>query len=167
MLYCNHSKGKEQRNQDEGCTVRLNAKYIINNNLGCDLRKKGEFKMTTLKINFRNHTIEMPSMKYATAASKFGTIEYQEVQQACKDFPTYNITIRTAQRRPNASRGLTLEVMEDYISKNDKNGEVKKQYDFLRGKDNGSVPPAPYFKIKKWFLETYPNYSKSSTTNEQ
>ena len=123
--------------------------------------------MTTLKINFRNHTIEMPSMKYATAASKFGTIEYQEVRQACKDFPTYNLTIRTAPKRPNASRGLTFDVMADYILKNDKNGEIKKQFDFLRGKDNGSVPPSSYFKIKKWFLETYPNYNTSSTTNEQ
>ena len=123
--------------------------------------------MITLKINFKNRTIEMPSKRYASAASKFGSIEYREVQQACKDFPTYNLMIRTAPIRANASRGLTYEVMEDYISKNDEDGEIKKQYDFLRGKNNDSVSPASYFKIKKWFLETYPNYNKSSTTNEQ
>ena len=37
-------------------------------NLGCDQRKKGVIIMMTLTINTRNHTIEMPSKKYATAA---------------------------------------------------------------------------------------------------
>ena len=38
--------------------------------------------LKTLKINFKNRTIEMPSKRYASAASKFGSIEYHEVQQA-------------------------------------------------------------------------------------
>ena len=96
MLYCNHSKGKEQRSQEEGCTVRLNAKYNNKNNLGCDLRKKGVIAMMTLTINRRNHTIEMPTKKYATAASKYGTVEYNEVQAARRDYPNYNVVTRKA-----------------------------------------------------------------------
>ena len=128
--------------------------------------------MMTLTINRRNHTIEMPTKKYATAASKFGTVEYNEVQAARRDYPNYNVVTRKAPKRADNLKGLTYEVMEDYISKNDKKGEIKVQYDFLRGKADGSVCSASYGEIKKWFLTTYPTFGKfpqntTSTTNEQ
>ncbi len=117
--------------------------------------------MMTLTISFRNHTIEMPSKKYATAASKFGTIEYNEVQAARRDYPNYKVVTRKAPKKFDNLKGLTYEVMENYIENHDnENKEIKKQYDFLRGKAEGSVSSVTYGEIKKWFLATYPTFGK-------
>ena len=70
-------------------------------------------------INSINHTIEMPTKKYATAASKFGTVEYNEVQTARKDYPTYKVVTRKVPKRADTLKGLNYEVMETYISKHD------------------------------------------------
>ena len=126
--------------------------------------------MMTLTINRRNHTIEMPTKKYATAASKYGTVEYNEVQAARRDYPNYNVVTRKAPKKADNLKGLTYEVMEDYISKHDSKDEIKKHYDFLRGRTEEMPCSAPYGKVKKWFLETYPNYGKypqASTTIAQ
>ena len=112
--------------------------------------------MMRLTINTRNHTIEMPSKKYATAASKFGTAEYLEVQTVRKDYPNYNVVTRKAPKKSDTLKGLTYEVMEAYIAKHDKNGEIKKKYNFLRGKTEESTCSASYGEIKKWFLNKYP-----------
>ena len=124
--------------------------------------------MMTLTINRRNHTIEMPTKKYATAASKYGTVEYNEVQAARRDYPNYNVVTRKAPKKADNLKGLTYEVMKDYISKHDENGEIKKQYDFLRGKSEDSVCSVSYGQIKKWFLDTYKDFGKfpENTTKE-
>ncbi len=121
-----------------------------------------------LTINSRNHTIEMPTKKYATAASKFGTVEYNEVQTARKDYPTYKVVTRKAPKRADTLKGLNYEVMETYISKHDKDGEIQKQYNFLRGKSDDSVCSVSYGQIKKWFLDTYKDFGKfpENTTKE-
>ncbi len=129
--------------------------------------------MMTLTINHRNHTLEMPTKKYAIAASKFGSVEYNEVQAARRDYPNYNVVTRKASKRADNLKGLTYEIMEDYIKKHDNDKkEIKNQYDFLRGKAEGSISSVTYGKIKKWFLATYPTFGKfpqntSSTTIEQ
>ena len=110
--------------------------------------------MMSLTICSRNHTIEMPTKKYATAASKFGTAEYNELQAARRDYPTYKVVIRKAPKRADTLKGLNYEVMEKYISAHDESGEIKKQYNFLRGKSDDSVCSVSYGTIKKWFLET-------------
>ena len=129
--------------------------------------------MMTLTINRRNHTIEMPTKKYATAASKFGTVEYNEVQAARRDYPNYNVVTRKAPKRADYLKGLTYEIMEDYIKNHDNdNKDALNQYNFLRGKADGSVCSASYGEIRKWFLTTYPTFGKfpqntTSTTIEQ
>lgn len=120
--------------------------------------------MMTLTINRKNRTIEMPSKKYAVAASKFGSDEYNEVQVARSHYPTYNVVTRKTSKRADTLRGLTYEVMESYITKHDKEGKIKKQYDFLRGTSEDSICPASYGEIKKWFLKTYPTFGKFPQT---
>lgn len=122
--------------------------------------------MMSLTINRKNHTIEMPTKKYATAASKFGSVEYNEVQAARRDYPNYNVVTRKAPKRADNLKGLTYEIMEDYIKKHDNDKkEIKNQYDFLRGKAEGSVSSVTYGEIKKWFLATYPTFGKFPQTS--
>ena len=55
--------------------------------------------MKTIAINNKNHTIELPSKKYAAAASKFGTEEYKTLQQVRRDYPTYRVTTSSRKTR--------------------------------------------------------------------
>ena len=120
--------------------------------------------MMSLTICSRNHTIEMPTKKYATAASKFGTAEYNELQAARRDYPNYKVVTRKVSKKSDNLKGLTYEVMEKYIESHDnENKAIKKQYDFLRGKADGSVCSASYGEIKKWFLSTFKEFGKFPT----
>ena len=122
--------------------------------------------MMTLSFNHKNKTIEMPTKKYAASAAKYGTDEYIEVQNARRDYPTYKVVTRNRKiEKKDTLKGLTYEVMEDYISKHDSKDEIKKHYDFLRGRTEEMPCSAPYGKVKKWFLETYTNYGKYPQTS--
>jgi len=117
--------------------------------------------MMRLTINTKNHTIEMPTKKYATAASRYGTVEYNEVQKARRDYPNYRVVAKNRKiEKKDTLKGLTYEVMEKYIASHDKNGENKKYFDFLRGNSEETPCSATYGEIRKWFLETYPKYGK-------
>lgn len=116
--------------------------------------------MTTIKINTKNHTIEMPSKKYALAASKYGSDEYIEVQNARHDYPNYKVVTRKAAKRKDTLKGLTYDVMERYIASHDTNNEIRNHYDFLRGNSEETSSRSTYGEIKAWFLTTYPNYGK-------
>lgn len=113
-----------------------------------------------LTINRKNHTIEMPTKKYALAASKYGTKEYKEVQDALLHHANFTVVTRKTAKRKDTLKGLTYDVMEKYIATHDTNGEIKNHYDFLRGKSEDTSCSATYGEIKKWFLTTYPNYGK-------
>ena len=51
--------------------------------------------MSHITINTKAHTIEM-SKKYAVNASRFGTPEYNELQQVRRDYPNYRIVTKSA-----------------------------------------------------------------------
>lgn len=128
--------------------------------------------MMTLTINRKNHTIEMPTKKYALAASKYGSDEYKEVQSARADYPNYKVVTRKSAKRSDNLKGLTYEVMESYIAAHDDaEGSNKKYYDFLRGVSEEKASSSSYGEIRKWFLKAYPTYGKyvkvTSDTIEQ
>lgn len=120
--------------------------------------------MMRLSFNHKDKTIEMPTKKYETAASKYGTDEYIEVQNARRDYPNYRVVRRNRKIKKNDTiKGLTYEVMEKYIKSHDKENSIKNHYDFLRGKADGSVCSASYGEIKKWFLSTFKEFGKFPT----
>lgn len=121
----------------------------------------------TLTINTRNNSIEMPTKKYAAAASKYGSPEYIEVQNARRDYPNYKVVTRKTTKRHDNLKGLTYKVMKTYIASHDENGELMKKYTFLRGESENSIHSEPYGVIKKWFLETYPNFGKEPQSNAE
>ena len=122
--------------------------------------------MMRLSFNHKDKTIEMPTKKYETAASKYGTDEYIEVQNARRDYPNYRVVRRNRKIKKNDTiKGLTYEVMEKYIKSHDKENSIKNHYDFLRGRTEEMPYSATYGEIKKWFLATYPNYGKYPQTS--
>ena len=69
--------------------------------------------MTNLTINAKNHTIEM-TKSFSKAASKFGSPEYNEWQNARRDYPTYRVATVTKKGAKPEYKGLTYAYMEKY-----------------------------------------------------
>lgn len=113
---------------------------------------------TNIKINDKNHTIEIIK-KFATAAKRFGTPEYDDLQAVRRDYPRYRIEIKTAAKKADCFKGLTIKYMESYIRNHD-DEETLTNFFVLCGKDeNGDdqefAATATYGEIKKWFLDSH------------
>ena len=120
--------------------------------------------MTNITINNKKHTIELTKKDY-NKASKFGTPEYNDLQEARKAYPGYKVIIAVRKTTSSSYKGLTYEYMKAYIEKHD-DDKKSRMADFLmfRAKDEASVSAnavsAHYQEIKAWFLETYPEIEK-------
>ena len=119
-------------------------------------------KMTnSLTINERNRTIEM-TKKFANAAKRYGSREYEDLQNARRDYPRYKVVTRTPKRKKDSFKGLNLAYMEKYIKEHEKdNAAILTDFYKLCGKDkNGNKLELEkaecYGKIKEWFLKQYP-----------
>ena len=118
--------------------------------------------MTAITINAKNRSIEL-TKTFATASSKFGTPEYDQLQQVRKDYPTYKVVTvtRKATKTDKPSyKGLTYEYMAKYIKSHDDAEENMKEFMELRGVseegENALAESAHYQTIKDWFLGKYP-----------
>ena len=118
--------------------------------------------MTAITINAKNRTIEL-TKTFATASSKFGSPEYEQLQMARKDYPNYKVVTIT-RKAPKSDKptfkGLTYEYMEKYIKSHDNAEENMAEYMELRGiSEEGEEALAESFnyqEMKDWFLDKYP-----------
>jgi len=125
--------------------------------------------MTTININSKNTTIEM-TKAFAKAASRFGSEEYRQLQQARVDYPNYRVVTKSASKHRDTLKGLTFDYMLEYIDKHDKNldDSMTVKAAFLKlsardeeGKKIEGAEYASYGEIKKWFLEQYPELNSN------
>lgn len=119
--------------------------------------------MTVITINAKNRTIEL-TKTFATASSKFGTTEYDQLQQVRMDYPNYKVVTiaRKATKSDKPSyKGLTYEYMEKYIkAHDDENQTIMKEYMEVRGlsdeADENLAESFNYQEMKDWFLDKFP-----------
>ena len=99
------------------------------------------------------------SKKEMTAASRFGSDAYKNLQEARRDYPDFRVT--TITRKVNTQRetykGLTYAYMEKYIAAHDDEAcTIMAEYNMYRGiSEDPSVllPDAyTYNELKAWFL---------------
>ena len=120
-------------------------------------------------ISHNDKTITL-TKAYAKKANTPGTKEFRELAQLHKNYPDYDIVMRTATVSGNKEvhDGLTIELMEKIIARQPNAAELTKEYkEFLsfwgrevKDKKNPgkTVIRAPYGKTKSWFLKKVPNY---------
>jgi hypothetical protein len=143
--------------------------------------KVEETIMTSIKINEKNRTIEL-TKAFSNKANKYGTVEYRELQEVRRDYPSFKVVTKNTVKNKDGLKGLTLEYMEKYI-KDHKDGKIKNEetgeettmdllvefYDMCGKDENGKKTEfskvAPYGKIKKWFLKTYPIFEEYKQNN--
>ena len=116
--------------------------------------------MTTITLNTKKNTIEL-TKTFATAAAKFGTEEYKQLQEVRRDYPTYRvITVSRTAPKPQF-KGLTYNYMEKYIeAHDDEKQSIMNDYLDLRAMSDAAkdamAEAASYQDVKDWFLNTYP-----------
>ena len=116
--------------------------------------------MKNLTVNFAENKIEISS-KYANAASKINSREFQELMNLKKNFPTFEVSVvKSSTRKANSFKGLTMEYMEEYIKNHDDDGTIINEFNTLCGKNGEISATASYGEIKMWFLNTYPEFEQ-------
>lgn len=115
-----------------------------------------------MTINARSHSIEM-TKKFAKAAAKFGSDEYNQLQEARKDYPNYKVVTvsRKTSTKKESYKGLTYSYMESYIkAHDDEEKSIMAKYMMLRGLSQEAqevlAEPCSYMEIKEWFLNQFP-----------
>ena len=114
-----------------------------------------------MKINMFEREIVL-TKKEMTAASRYGSDAYKELQNARRDYPGYEVVIvtKTVKTQRETYKGLTYEYMEKYIkTHDDEAGTIWREYKIFRGKplDEKDLIPVPYTyrEMREWFLEKY------------
>ena len=128
--------------------------------------KKGNHMTKTTKgyaISHNDKTITL-TKAYAKKANTPGTKEFRELANLHKNFPDYDIVMRTANitAEKNTHDGLTIERIEKIISAQTNAEELMKEYKVfvsfwgkeVEDKKTGKkVMRAPYGKVKSWYLK--------------
>ena len=116
--------------------------------------------MTNIIINAKNHTIEM-NKTVTKAASRFGTSEYNELQEVRRAYPTFRVVTVAKKTAKPIYKGLTFEYMEKYIAAHDDEEQsITAEYLMLRGLDeagkDADADSANYSDIRDWFFQAFP-----------
>ena len=121
-------------------------------------------KTNTLKIDFNTNTLIM-DRTFAKAAAFVGSEEYNILQNARRDYPTFIVATRSIKKNPNKEsyKGLTYEYMESYIASHNEN--KMKEYEEMRLL--AKCHSIRYPHIKKWFLATFPEVEKFSLETDK
>lgn len=117
----------------------------------------------TLKINHKNRTLVM-DRTFAKAASFVGSNEYNLLQDARRDYPSYQVTLRSIKKKEDKEsyRGLTYKYMEDYIRSHANAAANMAEYHQQRLL--AECHSIRYPNIKKWFLAMYPEVAQFGIT---
>ena len=114
-----------------------------------------------MKINFEKKTIEMTKAE-AKEASVYGSKEYKEMLKIRAELPEFTFTVITpVRRKANHSvdhlKGLDFDFMRTYIKTYGSEEQLAKLDSFRAHKKDGlKVKAEGYGKVKKWFLNQFP-----------
>lgn len=113
-----------------------------------------------IRINRNTRTVEV-TKSFDKAASRFGTREYEAMQQVRKDYPDYAIVVKSIRSKVDHYKGLTYDFMEKYIvAHDDADGRKLAEFNDLRATSEEAqafgAEAFSYGEIKAWFFKNYP-----------
>lgn len=121
--------------------------------------------MTNIRVNRKMRTLEI-TKKFDKLASRYGTDEYKELQNALAENPGFKVVVRstTSSKKRETYKGLTFDYMEKYIEAHDNNGTIMEEFKIMRGKTDEAqeafADSMSYHEIKEWFFLTYPTIAE-------
>ena len=116
--------------------------------------------MSNIRINEKNYTIEI-TKKFAAAAKRFGTHEYDDLQTVRRDYPKYRVITKSTKKKADSFKGLTYEYMETYIRAKDPD-RMEEFKSVMKQNEHGDNPT--YGEVKRWFLDCYKEKLTLSTS---
>lgn len=115
-------------------------------------------KENIMTINFANNCIELTTSEMKNAMT-FGSSEYNDLQKARHDYPTYRVVEKKIKNKSDFSK-LTMKTIKAYV---EKHGSDKQKNDLkLMTQTDVDMETGEYmeaesfFTIKAWFLNTFP-----------
>ena len=113
-----------------------------------------------VRINRSNRTIEV-TKSFDKAASRFGTREYEAMQQVRKDYSSFTVVVKTVRTKADHFKGLTYDFMEKYIKAH--NADLLSEFYTLTGKDSNDefAVSASYGEVRQWFLNQFDTFSRT------
>ena len=115
-------------------------------------------KVNTMTINFKNNTIELNSTEMKKAMI-YGSDTYKDLQAARRDYPNFKVAEIKAKKSKADFADLDMNAIRAYIQLKG-SPEQKANFAFITkrtiGDDGEYCEPRPFFEIKAWFLNTFP-----------
>lgn len=107
-----------------------------------------------MKVLFTTRTIEV-TKTFAEKAAHFDTREYCELKDVLRDFPDFQVVIKTVRRKKciNEYDRITYARMMDCLSNCDRSEELMAE--FMKLRECG----CNYGQIKKWFMSKVPEFN--------
>lgn len=108
-------------------------------------------------IDYTENTITM-NYKFAAAAAKYGTAEYNTLKAILADYPQMKQVIKAGRtiKTTRPTKRLTYENMKKYMSVYSNADELLAMFQIVKTR---SLPLAsPYKYVRDWFTKQFPNY---------
>jgi len=108
-----------------------------------------------MKVNHKDGELVMDKT-FAKKSELVGSAEYNMLQAARRDYPTYTVITKTNKKNKAVEHydGLTYDYMERYIASHENAEKRMAEYQELRL--IAECHSVRYHHIKNWFLEMYP-----------
>lgn len=119
--------------------------------------------MKNYTIDFNMNKLTVSKSFYEKAMNPNNT-EYTTLLVLKHDFPGLRIYIKEPAKRKSPTARLTYDKMVKYLACQ-KNSEALLLM-FNSVKEHSKSVDAPYMYVKKWFLETFPDYTKYPSFDE-
>lgn len=119
---------------------------------------------TAINVDFLNNRIVM-TRTFAKLASDVRSAEYEMLQKARHDYPTFSVEVRTIKRNSNKKtyKNLTYDYMQKYIILHGTREEqLANMREFTEMKLIGEchTNAKAYATIKSWFLDKFPEIAE-------
>ena len=113
--------------------------------------------MTKFNLNFEAKTIELTE-SFAKKARVYKSSAYDELMKVQNDHPSFKIVVLKSVPKKNTTvKGIDYVYMRKYIENHDESKELLKEFDKLKN------AKTPFFEVKAWFLEHYPELKNCKT----
>lgn len=127
-----------------------------------------------MNANLCTKKIEMTKSE-AKEAGKLNTEAFKTLRQYMEMYPGYEIQIKATTKRKVELKGLDYDYMRNYIQRSTRDDKVNimKKFNTLIAQDKkdgkeGSerMVTTNYSKVRKWFLETFPEIKNNLKDNK-
>lgn len=112
-------------------------------------------KRNVFVVDFVNEKI-LGSKSALKKAGNPATNEYKELTSKLAAHPTFKVAKRDPNEKKNTYKGLNFPMMENYINAQPNADELMAEYEEVKKLADGKYP-----LVKKWFLETFKDDTKS------